>query len=1188
MNNFLLSIGFLLALGLAVLFAGPHFVDWNQYRHAFEVQASKLIGREVRVGGKVSLRLLPTPILRFENVRIADQDGRFAEPFLKIKSFTMLLSVPPLLKGDVEASGIELDQPRFYLVIDDEKGPNWKGLGAGQLALPVAPKSIAFKSIKVTDGHLVLNVSGNRQILEYDRIYTELSAAAVAGPYKLNGTYRTAGSLRRVTLATGPLEADGSMAVKSRLFNPETGMSYSFDGDLRNGGTDPVFEGKLRAILPVTGAGLAQTANGSAPVLASTAQLDARIKGDVREFKLDELTIAFESEGRPQSLRGMAKLDWQDGLALNADLRAIWLDLDRIAGFGGKKVLPWSVLRSLLKGFEGNWPSADKIDVKIAVDQATLGGDVINSLIAELQKSESELRLKTLTAALPGTSHIRMSGQIVEGKDPAFIGEVTLRGRSFTRFRRWSMRDFLETAKGDDGYFALRGMVDASKENLTLTRLRGEYAKTVFTGRASTRFGPNARFNIFIDSDKIDLRNSLSNRVTVRTLTNLISSYSTSRSPAKGGAENQDSGIKLRRFNNGRLALKVGQLLLPDESYRDVDLDLSIKPARVDMTRVQLETFSGARLEIDGYIDSKAEIPVGRLNILLEADRLDAVRSVAGILDLPGGVIDMNSLSPELAPVRLAGVVKLGTRDGRSMEASLDGSMGTTRSTLLFRLDGKPSQWRSAQVDVVGFLKNDDGPRLLAQIFSSRSDQVSPADLEGVSAPGRLALRMSGVPDKGMVSVVDLEAPGMRAEYRGTIGLVQDKLQMEGEFLLDAQNAGNVFSLIGLDRMVSPNQRYSLNAKGLVVGEGGVFQLSEFDLRLGNADFRGEGSVEFGDNGTEVKLIAKTARISLPELLKPIVAAKISEPVNVSGDRRVSGNNRRRGRDRDAAEFSWPDQPFDFGLFRNVSGSLALTARTIDLGQGVAATSGQVVVDFGRDRLDFKHISGSLAGGKISASLELKRGAAGVAASAKARVRGVDLRRFRRLDSSGNVPRNASVAQGRFDLDLDVEGRGLSPRGVVSVLKGSGVARFQDFSLMHFSPEAVEVAANAMLQARRKPKKERLEEAIIANLEKGVLRVGTRQIKLTVADGTVTLARQTLKKPATELVVRTYIDLNRLLLDSEWIITPKVKINHPRPSRSQQTPCFRRGESPRRNGWRKPSLPISKKASYGSARDKSN
>lgn len=89
MNNGLLILGALLAVILAALFAVPNFVDWNGYRGVFEEEASKVLGRDVRVGGSVNLKLLPAPYVRFEKVRIANLTGQTGEPFVRADSFTM-------------------------------------------------------------------------------------------------------------------------------------------------------------------------------------------------------------------------------------------------------------------------------------------------------------------------------------------------------------------------------------------------------------------------------------------------------------------------------------------------------------------------------------------------------------------------------------------------------------------------------------------------------------------------------------------------------------------------------------------------------------------------------------------------------------------------------------------------------------------------------------------------------------------------------------------------------------------------------------------------------------------------------------------------------------------------------------------------------------------------------------------
>jgi uncharacterized protein involved in outer membrane biogenesis len=104
MNNALLYLGALLVVTLAALFAVPHFIDWNGYRGVFEEEATKVLGRDVRVGGAVNVQFLPTPYVKFEKVRLADPTGQTGEPFVRIDSFTMRLSGPALLRGVLEAN----------------------------------------------------------------------------------------------------------------------------------------------------------------------------------------------------------------------------------------------------------------------------------------------------------------------------------------------------------------------------------------------------------------------------------------------------------------------------------------------------------------------------------------------------------------------------------------------------------------------------------------------------------------------------------------------------------------------------------------------------------------------------------------------------------------------------------------------------------------------------------------------------------------------------------------------------------------------------------------------------------------------------------------------------------------------------------------------------------------------------
>ena len=136
----------------AALFAVPNFIDWNGYRGVFEEEASKVLGREVRVGGEVNLKLLPVPYVRFEKVRIANVSGQTGEPFVRAESFTMWLSGPALLRGVLEASEVELDKPVLSLAVDGKGGGNWTNIELKAGDLPFVPRNVSLRSVRLIDG----------------------------------------------------------------------------------------------------------------------------------------------------------------------------------------------------------------------------------------------------------------------------------------------------------------------------------------------------------------------------------------------------------------------------------------------------------------------------------------------------------------------------------------------------------------------------------------------------------------------------------------------------------------------------------------------------------------------------------------------------------------------------------------------------------------------------------------------------------------------------------------------------------------------------------------------------------------------------------------------------------------------------------------------------------------------------
>ena len=152
MNSLLLTLTALFILVLSALFAAPLFIDWNDYRPAFEEQATKLLGRDVRVEGEVHLVLLPAPELKFDDVKVASEDGNLEKPFLEAKSLEARLNVGTLLTGAIEAHQLTIVDPTLRLELKADGTGNWGDVGRPGVAVPFAPKDVLLDSVRVSGG----------------------------------------------------------------------------------------------------------------------------------------------------------------------------------------------------------------------------------------------------------------------------------------------------------------------------------------------------------------------------------------------------------------------------------------------------------------------------------------------------------------------------------------------------------------------------------------------------------------------------------------------------------------------------------------------------------------------------------------------------------------------------------------------------------------------------------------------------------------------------------------------------------------------------------------------------------------------------------------------------------------------------------------------------------------------------
>ena len=115
MQTTLLTLGITLILALVTALVGPAFVDWGRFRTNFEAQASRLAGQPVRISGQINVRLLPIPMVRLQGIDVGPPAAKGA---MSAREIDAQLSLPSLMRGQLRATVLRVDAPRFALQRD--------------------------------------------------------------------------------------------------------------------------------------------------------------------------------------------------------------------------------------------------------------------------------------------------------------------------------------------------------------------------------------------------------------------------------------------------------------------------------------------------------------------------------------------------------------------------------------------------------------------------------------------------------------------------------------------------------------------------------------------------------------------------------------------------------------------------------------------------------------------------------------------------------------------------------------------------------------------------------------------------------------------------------------------------------------------------------------------------------------
>jgi hypothetical protein len=799
----LAGIATIVILLLGGAFAAPYVIDWNNYKDVFQTQASRLIGRKVEVNGGVNLKILPTPQIRFENVRIADENGGFETPFARAQSFDMMLSLSGLLTGAVDAESVSLVKPVVRFAVDEDGRGNWLGLGP-EAGDTLAPREVVFKRVEIEDGVIEVLEAGRGEPWRVNGVTGALGADSVEGPFKFQGSFAVDGARYDVRAGTGKASG-GRLPVKGAV---QAGAQWTFDGLLSNLRAIPEFEGAVSA------------------AWAGPNALEAKgqVKLSSARVQVSDMTLSVSDETRPQLLTGGASFEWGAAPRYEIELSGDWFNLDpHLTGaaegaFGAAKASAAALRRALGGRGEGR--------VRLSAASLNLRGEDIRNASLDMMQQGDVFDIALMKFSAPGDSDIKLFGRLTGAGDQIqFDGEMEAAASNLSRFSKWAGAKAGQHAALVKN-FSIKGRLALDAGKVHIAGAAVELGDQAFTADAAYEFAGAGKLALVIEGERLDLREWASLDLDFAGLLG---------SDADETAENPTLGSALahaRQFDDFRLKVKAGVIDFSTQQARDVAVDAVAAGDSITVNALTFSTADGIQMNATAKLQALDSAPDGEVQVSLDANTTEAVARLHRAAGFSAGRAEA------LAPLKIAGGVKARGSAG-AIDFKFDGVAAQSPFSVDGRVENETGSLLRGGLSLNATASNADGAKLMAQLFPGWS--AKPANTQ----PGTLTIAARGKVDDGVSVQAAARGGGLSVQGDGRVFFAVSPWEASGAVRVqtDAAASESVFALIASRKLAVP----ALSLIAAVEKRRDTYTFTGVTLGIDGATASGSATLKGGD-----------------------------------------------------------------------------------------------------------------------------------------------------------------------------------------------------------------------------------------------------------------------------------------------------------------------------------------------------
>ncbi|MBZ9732504.1 AsmA family protein [Mesorhizobium sp. CA9] len=1075
--------GGLFVLVLCAALVVPYFIDWTGYRGDFEREASAVLGRKVTVKGDATARLLPFPSVTFSNVEVAG--GPEGQPAMTVETFSMDAELAPFLRGEVLIFDMRLVHPKAVINIAGDGTVDW----TLRPSAPFDPGQIAIEKLSVSEGQIELrHAAGGRSHL-ISEINSTISAKALTGPWRMDGTLRFDGLRADVSASTGKVEPDGQMRLRLKA-NPDAyPLIIEADGNAGIVKGAAVYSGQFK-ISGDDRNSAELRGNEGEPVKVSTGKPDPgfRLNGkfalDHQKLDVDEFRFETGPLDNPYTADGKASVDL--GLKPHFLVEASGAQVQFDEAVGGAAGAGFTLDRRIA-AFERTLQHMPKPTipgkVEVRLPAVVAGDTTVRDVRLSAEPAEGGWSVKSLAATLPGRTTLEADGMLSIEDHFGFTGSLLLAVGQPSGFAAWLSKDVDEAIRRLPAA-GFKAKVDLSENRQSFSDLELILGKAKFSGSIDSSQPDGARPSVLmrLTGGEMDLDG--------------LAAFASIFISDKGANRFSDRDLDFQ--------IKAGPVSAGGFSADSVDTALRLREGLLEIDRLSIGGLAGASISATGRIKDFPQSPTGKLNASVVAVDLKPLIDVAA-QHYPGngalkGLASRAAAYPELFQDARIDLLTSAADNGdgtTGLALSAQGKAGGSAFSASLSGKGTADKLSEAPVAITFNARNDNAATLLALygLPALPLGMLGHANIE-VSAKGSVA--------GGLATSFNLTADDFRASFDGTVAETAQGPTAKGKVNLSAADIEPWLMTTGVGLPGMGTGTSTSLAADADFGNG-LLVLSGLTGSINKAAVSGDVNID--------------AKDGLPHLAGALALDELDlDPLTVSlfGDQSFA-----------AAKGGWPTTPFSQKSTLPFNADLDLNTSALAVGSFARARDASFSLKLDREGIHVSDLKAKLYGGDLTGLFDLKNTEGTGLFSGQMRLAGSDL--------SAVLP-GAGIG-GRGDLSAALSTSGKSVDAMIAALSGSGTAALKGLKVDGINPDgfgAIIAKADAIGRDIDTAKTAEFAPQIASD---GSFAAGDADVAFTVANGTLRVPPISLDNPGATLSADVTADLNTSTVTAKGTLT---------------------------------------------------